>query len=116
MMPPATIHNVGWFLLYATSKDGVVWEKPELGLHGFDGSTKNNVVARDVAGGAGVFKDPHDPDPARRYKLVYDLGFSKLRVRFSPDGLHWGEPLEPQGLCCPRVRGPPATRTTTPSG
>ncbi|MCX6910996.1 MAG: hypothetical protein NTY01_23545, partial [Verrucomicrobia bacterium] len=37
MMPPRTINNVGWFLCYATSKDGIVWEKPELGLHGFDG-------------------------------------------------------------------------------
>ena len=104
MMPPATIHNVGWFLLYATSKDGVAWEKPDLGIHGFDGSTKNNVVARDTAN-VGVMRDPHDPDPARRYKMIYDVGFSKIRVRFSPDGIHWTEPIEPKGLGQPEGGG-----------
>ena len=104
MMPPATIHDVGWFLLYATSKDGMAWEKPELGIHGFDGSTKNNVVARDTAN-VGVFKDPHDPDPARRYKMIYDVGFSKMRVRFSPDGIRWTEPIEPKGLTQPEGGG-----------
>ena len=100
MMPPRTINNVGWFLCYATSKDGMVWEKPELGLHGFDGSTKNNAVARDVAN-AGVFRDPHDPDPARRYKMIYDIGVrlpDNMRARFSPDGIHWSEPVKPGGL------------------
>lgn len=97
MMPPATIHDQGWFLLYATSRDGLAWEKPELGLHGFDGSTKNNAVARDTPN-AGVFRDPHEADPARRYKLIYDVGLGKMRVRFSPDGLRWSEPVEPQGL------------------
>jgi hypothetical protein len=100
MMPPRTINNVGWFLCYATSKDGIVWEKPELGLHGFDGSARNNAVARDVAN-VGVFKDPHDPDPARRYKMIHDIGVrlpENMRVRFSPDGLHWSEPAHPDGL------------------
>lgn len=97
MMPPRTVHNVGWFLLYATSKDGIVWQKPELGLHGFDGSTRNNAVARDVPN-VGVFKDPHDPDPKRRYKMIYDVGRGKMRVRFSPDGLHWSDPILPKGL------------------
>jgi len=65
MMPPRTIHDVGWFLLYATSTDGLSWDKPELGLHGFDGSNRNNAVARDTPN-VGVFKDEHDPDPERR--------------------------------------------------
>jgi hypothetical protein len=104
MKGPSTIHTVGWYLLYATSKDGVAWEKPELGLHEFAGSTKNNIVARDTPN-AGVFKDPHDADPARRYKLIYDVGFSQLRVRFSPDGIHWSGPVEPQGLVLPKGQG-----------
>lgn len=104
MMPPSTIHNVGWFLLYATSKDGIAWQKPELGLFGFDGSKRNNAVARDTPN-VGVFKDPHDANPARRYKMFYDVGFSKPRVRFSPDGIHWSEPIEPQGLVLPEGKG-----------
>jgi len=97
MMPPATVHDQGWFLLYATSRDGVAWEKPELGLYGFDGSTKNNAVARDTPN-VGVFRDPHDADPARRYKMIYDVGLGKMRARFSPDGVRWSDPIEPQGF------------------
>jgi hypothetical protein len=97
LSPPNLINGVGWLLCYATSRDGLAWDKPELGLQSFDGSTQNNAVARDVAN-AGIFKDLHDPDPARRYKLIYDVGVGQLRVRFSPDGLHWGAPLAPKGF------------------
>ncbi|MBM3890562.1 MAG: hypothetical protein FJ388_15730 [Verrucomicrobia bacterium] len=100
MMPPRTINNVGWFLCYATSKDGITWTKPELGLHGFAGTAKNNAVARDVAN-VGVFKDRHDSDPARRYKMIFDIGVrlpENMRTRVSPDGIHWSEPVHPDGL------------------
>lgn len=97
MMPPATVHDQGWLLLYATSKDGTAWEKPQLGLIGFDGSTRNNAVCRDCPN-VGVFKDRRDADASRRYKMVYDVGSGKMRVRFSPDGLHWSEPVVPDGL------------------
>jgi len=93
---PSTVHNVGWYLLYATSKDGIRWEKPALGLHRFDGSADTNIVARDMPG-AGVFKDMHETDPARRYKMVYDLGLGKPRVRFSADGLRWSDAIEVHG-------------------
>lgn len=97
MMPPATVHDVGWFLLYATSRDGITWEKPDLGLIAFDGSTHNNIVARDTPN-VGVFKDDHDPDSSRRYKMVYDLGMGKIHIRFSPDGIHWSEKLAAEGM------------------
>ena len=97
MMPPATVHDVGWFLLYAESEDGLAWRKPELGLVGFDGSTKNNIVARDTPN-VGVFRDARDPDPARRYKMLYDVGRGQMRVRSSADGLRWGEPQTPDGF------------------
>ncbi len=34
----------GFGVCYATSKDGIHWEKPELGLIDFNGSKKNNIV------------------------------------------------------------------------
>ena len=85
-------------LLYATSKDGIFWEKPELGIVEFQGSTRNNIVVRGPSG-AGVYKDPGDPNPARRYKAFYaaQVGFMQL-VRFSPDGLHWGPEIK-----CPEI-------------
>ena len=94
---PSTVHDVGWYLLYATSQDGIAWQKPALGLHAFNGSAATNIVARDTPN-VGVFKDPHDPDAARRYKMVYDVGLGKPRVRFSADGIHWGEPIEVKGF------------------
>ena len=35
--------NESW-CLYATSPDGLVWEKPELGIVEHDGSTRNNIL------------------------------------------------------------------------
>src|SRR5262245_27056308 len=32
------------YLCYATSKDGITWEKPDLGLVEFGGSKKNNII------------------------------------------------------------------------
>lgn len=97
MDAPSTVHDVGWYLLYATSKDGVAWTRPALDLHKFDGRGGNNIVARNTPN-TGVFKDTHDPDASRRYKMVFDVGLGKPRVRFSADGVHWGEPIEVQGF------------------
>ena len=88
MERPSTVHDVGWYLLYATSRDGVSWSKPRIGLHPFDGHNDTNAVARDCPN-VGVFKDAHDPDPDRRYKMVFDTGLGKPFARFSADGIHW---------------------------
>lgn len=76
---------------YAVSKDGLQWDKPALGLVEFEGSTKNNLVLRGPHG-AGVFRDSHDPDPSRRYKML--LQGRSTSGSFSPDGLHWTAPVE----------------------
>lgn len=97
MESPSTVHNVGWYLLYATSRDGLKWDRPALGLHRFAGDSANNIVARDCPN-VGVYLDEADADPLRRYKMVHDVGLGKPRVRFSADGVHWGEELEPTGF------------------
>lgn len=96
--PPRTVHDVGWLLLYATSRDGLAWDKPALGLHSFGVSTANNVVARDTPN-VGVFRDTN-PDclADRRYKMIYDMGLGQMKVRFSTDGLNWSEPVAAEGL------------------
>lgn len=71
---------------YATSQDGIRWEKPLLGICDFEGSGENNLVQRNVHG-AGVLRDMRDPDPARRYKMFFKR--ETMAVSFSPDGLHW---------------------------
>jgi hypothetical protein len=85
-------------LLYAESVDGLRWEKPELGIVSFNGSTRNNMVM-DTAShglhGVGVLRDAADPDRARRYKaFLLDEPTQRMAVAFSPDGLHWTPPLD----------------------
>ncbi|MGA8540722.1 MAG: hypothetical protein WB566_14560 [Terriglobales bacterium] len=95
-------------ICYATSQDGIVWHKPELGLIDFNGSKKNNIVMRRDESGdpgeAGVIKDLREVDPLRRYKMFfYRYGASvedspgSMALAFSPDGVRWSKPqLLPQ--------------------
>ena len=46
-------------ICYATSQNGIDWEKPNLGLVDFNGSTNNNIVWRGPHG-AGIYKDPYE--------------------------------------------------------
>jgi hypothetical protein len=91
-------------ICYATSKDGITWVKPELGIVEFEGSTANNILWRGIGPpgkdkdelwggphGNGVFKDLRERDPNRRYKAVTKFG--QLSVAFSPDGIHWSPPI-----------------------
>jgi hypothetical protein len=54
--------------LYAQSADGIKWEKPDLGLVKFDGSSKNNIVFEN-SGGVGVMRDIYTKDESERYKV-----------------------------------------------
>ncbi len=76
----------GDMVLYATSQDGLHWDKPELGLHSFQGSTANNIVY-DLHSPS-VYVDARDPDPARRYKMLGSL-MGKYYAAISADGLKW---------------------------
>ncbi len=98
-----------YWIGYATSQDGLVWEKPNVGLFDFNGSKENNVVLTGEwwATGGTVLKENHETDPSRRYKLLYtdifgvqsperlveDAKAHKLRpgicIAYSPDGVHW---------------------------
>jgi len=82
---------------YAVSEDGIRWRKPKLGIVEFDGSKKNNIVLRGPHG-AGIFKDPREPDPAKRYKVLFkrDEGDNRTSIAFSADGLHWSQPIRLQ--------------------
>jgi len=78
-----------YFLCYATSKDGVNWAKPKLGLIDFKGSKQNNICK---LGGGTLVYDPVDKDSGKRYKLmIFDGSKEKFGygVHFSADGLNW---------------------------
>ena len=98
---PPPVREMG--ICYATSKDGIKWEKPNLGLINFNGNKKNNIVWRRPHG-AGIFKDLDEENPARRYKLIYkhiqegNWGLNgsegnSLAVSFSKDGLNWSDKI-----------------------
>lgn len=105
--------KVGW-PCYATSRDGVRWDRPDLGLVSWKDSKRNNIFLEipdpmNMVAYVSVMKDSHDPDPKRLYKAVV---FAKHDVRVaprigqepsreiekqtrgvylssSPDGVHW---------------------------
>jgi hypothetical protein len=96
---------------YATSKDGVRWNRPNLGQVEWAGSRDNNILpwGENWMRRANVIKDAHDPDPERRFKMTYvDVldhkrsetiphstyspklpGRTAIMKAYSRDGIHW---------------------------
>lgn len=58
---------------YATSPDMIHWDKPMLGQCTFDDEADSNLLAigDENPEGQAILYDPHDPDPARRYKALF---------------------------------------------
>lgn len=86
-------------VLYATSRDGVTWEKPALHLHAFAGSKENNIVF-DLHSPS-VLLDKRETDPAKRWKMLGYFG-GDYYAAVSPDGLKWTsypdkKPIFPEG-------------------
>ena len=89
--------NLLYVVGYATSQNGIHWERSNLGLVDYKGSSDNNIVISD-ASFANVIKDPRDPDPDRLYKSLFfearvpsgtpNMG-DGVSVAFSPDGVEW---------------------------
>lgn len=102
-----------YMLCYASSKDGIHWEKPNLGIYEHEGSKKNNILLA-ARLGCTVFKDP-TARADKRYKMIYGGGRRMPHVRlgsdippkpvyhaiygaYSADGIHWrfyGKPIMP---------------------
>jgi hypothetical protein len=56
-------------VLYATSRDGIQWEKPLVGTLKCEGHPRHNAIL-DHLEVVSVMKDNAEPDPARRYKMI----------------------------------------------
>jgi len=87
-----------WATGYATSQDGVYWEKPRAGLFEYNGSKDNNIV---LMGWGPVLKDTREPDATKRYKMIVrgsekGVPGGETRAAYSADGIHWtkGERIE----------------------
>ena len=67
----------------ATSADGLVWTKPNLGIFVRNGSTANNILLEDS--GVTVFRDENPAAPSsQRWKMTCSRA-----AYASPDGLRW---------------------------
>ena len=79
-------------LCYATSRDGVRWEKPSLGKVEFNGSRSNNILPEGSL--APTFFDTNEEDPAKRYKAIgqtrsIDPPGMQLHLYYSGNGFEW---------------------------
>ena len=77
-------------LCYAESEDGLSWRKPvDRGGVSFGSHTRTNIVL-DGADWQSVLKEPHEPDPRKRYKIVFwDTSVpGQFGVAYSPDGIN----------------------------
>ncbi len=82
-------------ICYATSKDGIHWHKPPVGTLKSKGDRPHNAVSELEL--PSVFKDPADPDPQRRYKMIsFDVNRGYVAL-ISADGLHWQQ-QEPRSI------------------
>jgi len=88
-MRPEDTDDDGSNILYATSADGLTWDKPNLYISSWHGSNANNMVfdRPTVSGLTSVMHTPFDPDPNRQYRLFnYEPG--AYYGAWSPDGVH----------------------------
>lgn len=109
-LPTGVQYRVG----YAESEDGLHWEKPDLGFVEWEGEP-TNLLPYEKEGlymrRPSIIKDTHDPDPSRRYKMMYadwlyeldgePLEDKVLKVAYSEDGINWDlnagdDPLHPR--------------------
>jgi hypothetical protein len=86
---------------YATSRDGIRWEKPELNLIPFGGQKQNNLCFLQPFGtvvrGLSLIQDDRQEAPDRRYKAIGVWPVHQdgtwyacwLGIAFSADGITW---------------------------
>ena len=60
---------------YATSRDGIAWDKPKLNV--VEGT---NIVSNDATDGFMVWLDLEEADPTKRYKMA--VRFNPILIRF----------------------------------
>ena len=74
-------------LAYATSKDGLNWERPSLDV--FPGTNK---ILRQAPDSWSVVPAAWEANPREKYKLLMrppNLDGRRVRIYTSPDGIHW---------------------------
>ena len=85
-------------VLYAQSRDGIQWEKPELDYRSIDGRKTNICLGNEEHGevaSCSVLPDPFETKDSHRYKAIYwtrkgdPETTSRIATAHSPDGRAW---------------------------
>jgi len=91
-------------IAYATSRDGLHWEKPDPGIE-----PGTNIVHRFDHDTATIWLDLEERDPQKRFKMTLTpylrdvhRTISGMRLFFSPDGIHWSDSDAGVGWCLDR--------------
>jgi hypothetical protein len=105
-------HKENWFMgpcCYAESHDGVNWFKPKLGQLMFKGSKDNNAfdLPDPMTLTVNVIRDDDDPDPARRYKIAYEVPPKSLdQADTMIHNTHFHTAVSEDGIVWKNVRNP----------
>ena len=93
---PETEGDDAYRLLYATSRDGLAWDKPNLGIVDFKGSKDNNIFIRRGKRDhiLSIIHTPWESDPTHRYLMINFDGDrpdkqSGYMAGWSADGIRW---------------------------
>ncbi len=79
----------------AVSKDGLHWDRPNLGIISYEGSRDNNIILEPPEGyvfidSPTIIYEIEEPNPKKRYKLSACVAMQdKMFCAFSEDGIHW---------------------------
>jgi hypothetical protein len=79
---------------YATSRDGLQWNKPDLGVEQFEGVPARNCLPlgpHPEKGTRSIARDPRPESPPDRRYLGVRFTYEGEFISFSPDGIHWVE-------------------------
>jgi len=86
-------YEAGWIhtICYATSKDGIHWERPELDI---EPGTNRVLPAEYKCDSWNVVPDYDGDDGEQRYKIfVMPGGYGPAMAMVSADGVHWSAPI-----------------------
>jgi len=84
-------HKMEQYTCVALSKDGINWERPNLGLHEIHGTKENNVILteHEYTHNFAPFVDKPGTPKSERFKAVAGERFTGLVAFSSEDGIHW---------------------------
>jgi hypothetical protein len=88
---------------YATSEDGINWDKPVLNLKSWGGDTANNIVLRNACQGSVIVDENPNAPREEKYKYIAWNFYWGFYVFTSPDAIHWRRnevnalPFDPDG-------------------